>query len=57
MIAEYSKIAREVFGIDDQKPGDGKDKAATGSEADKNKGGGGEDKYTNPATNPMIKTD
>lgn len=56
-IAEYSKIAREVFGIDDKATGDGKDKSATGSEADKNKGGGGEDKYLDPAKNPMIKTD
>jgi hypothetical protein len=53
---QYGKDAK-VFGVETD-AGGGKDKAGgTGSEADKNKGGGAEDKYTDPAKNPFIKTD
>lgn len=56
---EYGKLAKEL-GIEMKSVGDadGKDKkGGTGSEGGKNEGGTGEDKYTNPATNPLIKTD
>jgi hypothetical protein len=51
---QYAKDAK-VFGIED-KAGE-ENKGAAGSEAEKNKVTGGEDKYINPAKNPFIKTD
>ena len=56
---EFGKLAKEL-GLETKAVGngDGGDKkAATGSEGAKNEGGMGNDKYTNPATNPLIKTD
>jgi hypothetical protein len=55
-VDEYGKIAREVFGIEDKKvepPANGGDK---GTGPDKGKPTGGpENKYLDPAQNPMIK--
>ena len=58
-VDEYGKLAKEL-GIEMKPVENGDDKgkkAGTGSESGKNEGGGGDDKYTNPAKNPLIKTD
>lgn len=54
-IEEYNRIAKEL-GIETPAGGDKGKTGETGGEAGHNDGGGtGEDKYVNPATNPMIK--
>ena len=55
-IDEYKRLAKDVFGVDSEKEGDGKGKAV-GGEPVENKGATPKDKYVNPLTNPFIKTD
>lgn len=52
-IDEYKKISKEVYGIE----GDGGNGKPAGGEPDTGKGGSPEDKYLDPAQNPMIKAD
>jgi len=55
-IDEYGKIAKELGIAVGQAEDKNKDKKGTGSEAGVNKGGDAEDKYIDPAQNPMIRT-
>jgi len=50
---QYAKDAK-VFGVGEG-GGNGKEEKGSGNEPGKNEGGGGEDKYVNPAKNPFIK--
>ena len=52
-IDEYKKISKEVYGIEGNENGE----KPVGGGPDLSKGGSSEDKYIDPAQNPMIKTD
>jgi len=60
-IDEYKKISKDVFGIEEEpekKPDGTEDKdGGTGPDNKKKEELGKEDKYIDPAQNPMIKTD